>query len=259
MSDDTAVLAPPRLPFRVQLAMFLRLLAIQGSWNYERLLGMGIGFCTEPALRSMPGGRGGAPYNEALARESTYFNAHPYLAALAVGALARAEVDGAPPQQIERFRAALCGPLGSVGDRLVWAGWLPFSSLLALTAYGLGAGPAVTVLLFLVVYNIGHLGLRAWGLRVGWQQGLRVATALGSPLLRQGPPWIARAVALLAGMALPLVLSRALMPGYGFPLWAAIGSAAAAALLVLAHGRLQGWRFALVVLALLALYSIALR
>lgn len=259
MSSDRDVSAAPPLPFRVQLAMFLRLLAIQGSWNYERLLGIGVGFCTEPALRSMPGGRGSPPYNEALARESTYFNAHPYLAALAVGALARAEVDGEPPQQIERFRAALCGPLGSVGDRLVWAGWLPFSSLLALTVYGLGAGAAVTVLLFLIVYNIGHLGLRAWGLRVGWERGMRVATALGSPLLRKGPPWIARAVALLAGMALPLVLSRALMPGYGFPLWAAIGSAVAAALLVLAHGRLQGWRFALVVLALLAIYSVALR
>jgi mannose PTS system EIID component len=258
MSDATA--APPmRLPVRVQLAMFLRLLAIQGSWNYERLLGTGIGFCTEPALRTMPGGRSGAPYAAALARESSYFNAHPYLAALAVGALARAELEGAPAAQIERFRAALCGPLGSVGDRLVWAGWLPFSSLLALTAYGLGAGPSLTVILFLIVYNIGHLGLRAWGLRVGWEQGMRVATALGSPLLQRGPVWIARAVAVLAGLALPLVLSRALLPGYGFPLWAAVGSAAAAAMLVLLHGRLEGWRFALLTLTLLALYSVVLR
>ncbi len=257
MSESaTPPATPPRLPWRVQLAMFLRLLAIQGSWNYERLLGTGIGFCTEPALRAMPGGRGGVLYNEALARESTYFNAHPYLAALAVGALARAEIDGAPPAQIERFRAALCGPLGSVGDRLVWAGWLPFSSLLALTVYGLGAGPLPVLVVFLVVYNVGHLGLRAWGLHVGWQQGLRVATALGAPLLRQGPPWIARGVALLAGVALPLVLARALDPGYGFPLWATIGSAMAAAILVFLHGRFEGWRFALIVLAALAIYSV---
>jgi mannose PTS system EIID component len=256
---EPPVSVPPRLSLRVQLAMFLRLLAIQGSWNYERLLGTGIGFCTEPALRSMPGGRGGTPYNEALARESSYFNAHPYLAALAVGALARAEVDGAPAPQIERFRAALCGPLGSVGDRLIWAGWLPFSSLLALSAYGLGAGAGLTVLLFLIVYNVGHLGLRAWGLRVGWEQGLRVATALGNPVLRQAPIWIVRAIALLSGLSLPLVLARALMPGHGFPIWASLMSALAAAALVLLHGRLEGWRFALFALLALLLYSVVVR
>ena len=37
------------LPFRVKLAMFVRMLAVQGSWNYETLLGTGIGFAMEPA------------------------------------------------------------------------------------------------------------------------------------------------------------------------------------------------------------------
>ena len=44
------------LPIRTQAAMFLRLLAIQGSWSYEILLGNGIGFCIEPALRLLDGG-----------------------------------------------------------------------------------------------------------------------------------------------------------------------------------------------------------
>ena len=72
-----------------------------------------------------------------------YFNAHPYLAALAIGALARAELDQVPPARIERFRSALCGPLGSVGDRLVWASWLPGCSLIALLIFGLGASAPV--------------------------------------------------------------------------------------------------------------------
>src|SRR5207237_102193 len=87
-------------------------------------------------------------FKAALARESHYFNAHPYLASVAVGALARAELDGEPPERIERFRTALAGPLGSVGDRLVWAGWLPFCSLAALAIFGLGAslGPGGSLL-----------------------------------------------------------------------------------------------------------------
>ena len=247
---------PATLPLRARLAMLARLLAIQGSWNYELLLGTGIGFCAEPALRGLPGGTDGAAYHDALARQSRYFNAHPYLAAIAVGALARAELEGQPPAQIERFRTALCGPLGSVGDRLVWAGWLPFCSFLALTAYGLGAGPLTTLLIFLVVYNVGHLGLRAWGLSVGWRHGMRVATALGNPVLRQGPAHIARAAALLAGLAIPLTVYRVIEPGRGLLQATGIAAAALAAALIALHGRVDGWRVALGALAALALYSV---
>lgn len=252
--------------------MFTRLLAVQSSWNYELMLGPGIGFCTEPALRLLPGGPGGAAYREALARQSRYFNAHPYFAAVAVGALARAELDGFPPGQIERFRTAMCGPLGSLGDRLIWAGWLPFSAILALLAFGLGSGPTVVVLMFLVVYNVGHVGVRVWGLRAGWRGGLRVATSLGSPVLRRGPAYISRAIMALSGMALPLVIWRVLA---GLPVAAApenevvraVGGIASASAILLAavlglvlvrlHARVEGWRVALVVLALLITYSVA--
>jgi PTS system mannose-specific IID component len=234
------------------------------------MLGTGIGFCTEPALRAIRAARSATAYHEALARQSRYFNAHPYLAAIAVGALARAELDGVPPAQIERFRTALCGPLGSVGDRLVWAGWLPFSTLLALLAYGLGAGASVVVLLFLVVYNVGHIALRAWGLRVGWRHGLRVAAALGHPVLRQGPLYIERAIMFLSGVALPLALRRVLegthatllaarsdSPGSHLLTLLTLGAAAiVAALLARLHGRVEGWRVTLLVLALLVIYSL---
>ncbi|MGI8400010.1 MAG: PTS system mannose/fructose/sorbose family transporter subunit IID, partial [Gemmatimonadaceae bacterium] len=82
------------LPFRVKLAMFVRMLAVQGSWNYETLIGTGIGFVMEPALRFLPGGLNGPAYRGALARESRYFNAHPYLTGIAVGSLTRAELEG---------------------------------------------------------------------------------------------------------------------------------------------------------------------
>ncbi|MFI5310586.1 MAG: PTS system mannose/fructose/sorbose family transporter subunit IID, partial [Gemmatimonadales bacterium] len=154
----------PVLPFRTRAAMFVRLFAVQGSWNYETMLGNGIAFAVEPALRLLPGGKHGPAYRAALARQGGYFNAHPYLASVAVGALARAELDGEAADRIERFRTASCGPLGSVGDRLVWAGLLPACSLLALVAYGLGAPPTGVVLLFLGSFNAGHVALRAWGL-----------------------------------------------------------------------------------------------
>jgi mannose PTS system EIID component len=246
----------PALPRTTRLAMYFRLLAIQGSWNYEILLGNGIGFCVEPALCLLPGGRGGPAYRAALARQCQYFNAHPYMAAVAVGALARAELDGEQPARIERFRTALCGPLGAVGDRLVWAGWLPFCSLAGLITFGLGGGPAAVLAVFLVLYNAGHLGLRAWGLSVGLERGMRVAQALGNPVLRQGPQYIARAAALMAGVALPLALHRIIGGGRLLSGGVLVAVALGAVVLARLHGRVEGWRVALGVLAAFVLYSV---
>ena len=248
--------APPALPLRTRFAIFLRLLAIQGSWNYEILLGNGIGFCLEPALRLLPGGVHTPAFKSALARESRYFNAHPYLAAVAVGALARAELDGEPPERIERFRTALCGPLGSVGDRHVWAGWLPFCSLAALALFGLGFGTGPVVGFFLVAYNVGHLGLRIWGLHTGWNHGLRVATALGNPVLRRGPQQIGRLAALATGIAIPLAMARVIGPGRNLIGAVLVAVALGAVLIVRLQGRIEGWRLALGVLSLFVLFSV---
>ncbi|GAC1686141.1 MAG: hypothetical protein NVS9B3_04490 [Gemmatimonadaceae bacterium] len=249
--------SPVVLPLKTRIAMFTRLFAIQGSWTYENLLGNGIAFCVEPALQLLEGGVGGAAYRAALARQARYFNAHPYLAAVAVGALARVELDYEAPDRIDRFRTALCGPLGSVGDRLVWAGWLPVCSLLALAAFGLGAGPMPAILLFLVPYNVGHVGLRLWGISVGYARGMGVAAALANPILRVGPAYIARAAALLAGIALPLALARVI--GHGRALLGVVFLAAAVAGTGIAalHGRTEGWRLALGVLAAFVLFSVA--
>jgi PTS system mannose-specific IID component len=244
------------LPLRVKLAMFFRLLAMQGSWNYETLNGTGIGFTMEPALRFLPGGIDGPAYRAALARESRYFNTHPYLAGIAVGALVRAELDGVSPERIERFRTALAGPLGSVGDRLVWASWLPFCSIVAIGIYGAGGSPLGVVGTFLLLYNAGHFLLRAWGLRSGLSRGLNVASALGNPVLREGPQYIGSAAALVAGVALPLALQRVAGPDRGLVGGIIVAALIGILLLARLRERAEGWRIALGVLAIFVLYSV---
>jgi PTS system mannose-specific IID component len=246
----------PELPLRTRIAIFVRLLAIQGSWNYETLLGNGIGFCIEPALRLLPGGIHTPAFHAALARESRYFNAHPYLASVAVGALARAELDGVPPERIERFRTALCGPLGAVGDRLVWAGWLPFCSLASLALFGLGAGTLAVVGTFMLAYNVGHFALRIWGLNTGWTHGLRVASALGNPVFRRGPQVIGRLAALATGIAIPLALGRIIGPGRNLIGVLLVAVALGALVIVRLQGRFEGWRLSLVLLTAFALFSV---
>ena len=249
-------MSTPKLPLITKLTMAGRLFAMQGVWTYETMLGNGIAFAMEPAMRLLPGGPTGEPYRDAMVRHSGYFNAHPYLAAVAVGALARAELDGVPSAQIDRFRIAAPGPLGSVGDRLIWAGWLPLSSSLALLAFGMGFSPAGVVLVFLGLYNLGHVALRLWALNAGWRDGLRVAQALGNPVLRQGPAHVARATALVAGIALPVAAQGIIGPGRAL-LGGVLAAVAVGALAVTwLHGKYEGWRLAIFALASFVLFSV---
>ena len=236
----------PRPPLGISL---LRLFTVQGSWNYEYMLGVGVGVAEEPLLRDLPGGTDGAAYHAAVARGAHFFNAHPYLAGLAVGATARAEHEGASPEQIERLRAALTGPLGSLGDRLVWAGWLPFAAGLAIAGIALGLGWAA-VAGFLVVYNIGHLALRWWALRAGWAHGTRVPTALHHPALRRAVAFTAPAMALALGLAWPLAAGYLAAPlAAGARLALAGGAALGMVLLWRRPANLTGLRLGLTLLA----------
>ncbi len=246
------VSAPPRARPALGLTL-LRLFTVQGSWNYERMQGVGMGVAEEALLRDLKAGDDDTAYRAALGRGAHFFNAHPYLCGLAVGAAARAEHEGVPPDQIERLRTALCGPLGSLGDRLVWAGWLPLMSALALIGVALGLGLSAT-LGFLVVYNIGHVALRWWALKAGWTHGARVAVALRQPFVQGAAARSGPAMALAVGAALPLVAHH--LSG-GFVGWSrvllTVVGAGGLALLWWQRAWLTGLRFGLALLAVAAL------
>ena len=210
----------------LKAAALWRLALIQGSWNYDRMLGLGLAHAALPLLPPTEGRT-----HPAAARLGGHFNAHPYLAGLAVGALARMEVDGRPAEDVARLRDALRGPLGSIGDELFWAGVLPAATGAGLFAAaaaptGLGAG------VLLVLHNAVHLPVRRWALARGWSLGRDVARALGAR-------WLARARR-IAMVAAPLLIGLALMPVFswllgGMAVGAHLGAAAVAVGTLVAH------------------------
>ncbi len=157
---------------------FVRSFLIQGSWNYHTMIGAGFAFAMLPGLRRLFGDDP-AMMDASVRRHLEHFNAHPYLANVALGAALRLEADGADPETVRRFKIAVRGPLGSLGDSLVWATWLPGVSVAALALYWLGLSSWLVVVFFLVVYNAGHLALRAWGFHAGLSQGRDVGRILG--------------------------------------------------------------------------------
>lgn len=193
------------LPRSVRRAMLLRSFAVQGSWNYQTLIGTGLAYVLVPALRHVYGADP-ERLRRALARHTELFNAHPYLATVAAGAVARLEADGAPPETVARFKAAVRGSLGSIGDRLVWLMWRPACALLMVALLLAGAGWWVAVIAFLLAYNALHLWMRVWGLHAGLRDGVGVARALReAPFERLGER-AADAGAVLAGFSAVLAL-----------------------------------------------------
>lgn len=189
------------------LRSFLRCFSVQGSWNYGTFLAAGLTHALLPLLRRIHAGDP-VSLRRSVRRHLASFNAHPYLAPLAVGALARLEQEGRDADVQRRFRGALTGPLGAAGDRLVWAGWRPFCLLSAVTVYSVGTAPWISVLVFLVPYNAGHVALRIWAFRRGWRSGVDAVGGLSSGALGRLSRWLGSASAFLAGLAAVLLAGR---------------------------------------------------
>lgn len=232
---------------------WLRLLAVQGTWNYERLLGVGMGYAAEPLLEDLktvdP-----VRHTEAVVRSAEFFNCHPNLAGLALGATARAEYDGVPGAQVARLRTALCSPLGALGDQLFWAGLVPL--LLGAALVGVVAGLHWwAVAGFLLLYNAARIATGVWSLRTGLDAGMSVGGAISKSWISGAIERVGPAAGFAIGAAVPLVATWYL-EALGWP--AAVGTLAVAATGVAVTrwfgASLTSVRFTLLALLLLVLF-----
>ena len=104
--------------------IFIRSFFIQAAWNFKSLLSIGWTFSLLPIAKKLI--KDEQQYMSFLNRHLSFFNAHPYIASYALGAIARLEEECAKSEdkkyeQIEKFKNAIIGPLGAIGDQLFWA------------------------------------------------------------------------------------------------------------------------------------------
>ncbi len=217
---------------------FFRQFLLQGSWNYRSLLGSGFAFCMIPILRRR--GLSGDALDGAVRSHMGTFNAHPYLAGIALGAVAQMEESGTDPETIERFKRAIQGALGGLGDLLIWGAWRPTTMLLALVLAWAGTPPWVPVCVFLVAYNGGHVALRWWGYKRGLQYGKDVGVRLGRAALSRLAERAFVAGALLLGILAGVFLVSHLATEEAGGLWSLAGVLAFGLGLKFGHRALRG-------------------
>jgi PTS system mannose-specific IID component len=231
------------------MASFIRQFVIQGSWNYRSMLGSGFAFCMIPMLRKS--GLSGDHLDDAVRSQMDTFNAHPYLAGVALGAVAQMEGSGTDAETIERFKRAIQGSLGGLGDRLIWGAWRPATILMALVLAWAGAPPWVPVGAFLIVYNVGHLALRWWGYSRGLQYGRDVGVQIRGAELSRLAERVFSGGALLLGILLgAFFVSRFAAEGAG-GLWLFAVIAAFGIGLKFGHRALRGTTLVVVLVTML--------
>ena len=169
-----------RLNIFVFISMFFRSFLIQAVWNYQSMLSIGFCFALVPVANTLFKDR--QKRIEFYNRHLNFFNAHPYFSSFALGAIARVEedmiIEGKEEYvKIDRLKNALMGPLGAIGDQLVWATLKPASILVCLLGVLLiNSYETKIIFLFvlLILYNIPHLYIRIFGVIKGYQAGYEV-------------------------------------------------------------------------------------
>lgn len=166
----------PKLFFNVLLRSFF----IQNVWNYQSYLSIGFCFTLVPMAEKLMKSK--EDLTQFLNRHLNFFNAHPYFASYAIGAISKVEeeleIGGSKEyNKVERLKNALIGPLGAVGDQLFWANIKPTCLILGILGLWMIENVIAQVMLLIVVfllYNIPHLYVRMSGLQKGYRMGFQV-------------------------------------------------------------------------------------
>jgi mannose PTS system EIID component len=196
-----SVVSPP-LTRGVLLRVFLRSLFLQASWNPQGMQNLGLAYALYPALERLYPDK--QALEEAVRRHLVFFNTHPYVAAAIVGGvlyheqrIARGEE---PPDRVVAFKAALMGPLAALGDGFFWLSLKPATGAVCAALVPLLA--AWAAVLFLFLYNLVHLTLRARLYLLGLSLGDRLVEAVArANLPTRGAKLRAVAAACAGGLA----------------------------------------------------------
>ena len=165
---------------KIFFALFIRSFFIQAVWNFKSLLSIGWTFSLLPIANKIFTDK--ELYQNFLNRHLSFFNAHPYVASYALGAIARLEEEAAKSdkknyEQIEKFKNAIIGPLGAIGDQLFWAIIKPASIIVGF--FGILVMPEIYqklifLVIFLILYNIPHIYIRYLGIVRGYNEGFSI-------------------------------------------------------------------------------------
>lgn len=154
--------------------MAWRSMFLQASFNYERMQAGGWLYSILPGLKKIHKNK--QDLSTSMKHNLEFFNCHPFLITFVMGIVLSLEQKKADVQTIRSLRVAAMGPLGGIGDAIFWFTLLPIAAGVGanLALEGSIAGPIIFVLMF----NIVHLGLRFWLMHWSYKTGIEGITKI---------------------------------------------------------------------------------
>ena len=203
------------------IAMWIRSIFLQASWNYERMQGLGFCYVMVPAIKRL------YPEKEdrasAIKRHLEFFNTTPFTANPIVGIVCAMEEERANGSEIDdkainAVKVGLMGPFAGVGDPIFWGTLRPIFAVV-------GAGIALSVnilgvFIFFFGWNIVTLAFRWYAIRYGYEKGVDVIQDMGGNKLQKltegssilGLFIMGALVAMWTHIYVPLVLTKTTNP-----------------------------------------------
>ncbi|WP_294615871.1 PTS system mannose/fructose/sorbose family transporter subunit IID [uncultured Gilliamella sp.] len=147
--------------------MAFRSLALQASFNYERMQAGGWLYTILPALRKIHKNKD--DLKNSMHMHMEFINVHPFDVTFLSGLALAMEKGKENISTIRAVKVALMGPLGGIGDALFWLTLLPICA-------GIGASLALEgslfgPIIFLLMFNLVHFGLRFGLAHYGYRAG----------------------------------------------------------------------------------------
>ena len=160
----------------------------QGSWNFERMQGLGFAYSMVPVIKRLYPDQHSQERKDAIKRHLEFFNTQPFVAAPVLGVTIAMEEERANGKEIDNaaingIKVGLMGPLAGVGDPIFWGTVRPVFA-------ALGAGIALNgsilgPILFFVLFNLVRLATRYYGVTYGYKKGLDVVQDMSGGLLQK--------------------------------------------------------------------------
>ena len=165
--------------------VFLRSNLLQGSWNFERMQGLGFCFSMIPVIKKLYKGE---EQRVALKRHLEFFNTHPFMSGSIIGVAAAMEEEkskGLPIEEgsINGIKVGLMGPFAGVGDPVFWGTIRPVLAALG-ASLALG-GNILGPLLFFILFNIIRIATKWYGLVYGYEKGTSIIKDMGGNKLQK--------------------------------------------------------------------------
>lgn len=166
------------------LKIFWRSFFIQGCWNYKSLLSVGFCFSILPVGKALFKNNP-EKYKDFIIRHLGFFNGHPYFLSYALGTVAKLEEEfngeEKGTEQISKFKDALIGPLGAIGDQLFWMKIKPAVFTIGVLGFFLFESISYRIIILLILfllYNVPHFYIRFMGIISGYKEKFSVVKYL---------------------------------------------------------------------------------